>query len=341
MTGPRRPFSRSLFHVRCSPMRSLLLNTIGLIALATVWAPSASAQSIATAQQIPTHFQAHRIYATPVAANGDTLRLYTDTGGGRLPILLKPTVDGLDLPIRDTVSQGQRSIPITTFPTLQNPPPFPQPQSSRVAVLPPGRQAQLLDLGDGMLGQHWFAGRRWTFDYDAKRLLLHEGPMDPPVPTHTASLGFQTDSTGQRTNNHPRIEATVDDSTYSFLFDTGATTVLTDSAQAALGGPKRRGSSFVVASVFDRWRENHPEWRVVEGGSPYRKGTPLIRVPSVTIAGHTVGPVWFERRPDRAFQQMSASMDQPVQGALGGSLFQYFRITVSYPEGWASFERVR
>lgn len=161
------------------------------------------------------------------------------------------------------------------------------------------------------------------------------------MPDHTVNLGFQTDSRGQRTSNHPRIEATIAGSTDSFLFDTGATTALTDSVHAAFDGPKRRGSSFVVASVFDRWRENHPDWRVVEGASLYRKGTPLIRIPEVTIAGHTVGPVWFERRPDRAFQQMSASMDQPVQGALGGSLFQYFRITISYPDGWASFERIR
>jgi hypothetical protein len=97
-----------------------------------------------------------------------------------------------------------------------------------------------------------------------------------------------------------------------------------------------------VASLFDRLRAAHPEWRVLRGASPYRGGAPLLRIPEITIAGHTVGPVWVERRPDRAFEQMARrSLDQPVQGALGGSLFQYFRVTVNYPDAWASFERVR
>jgi hypothetical protein len=64
----------------------------------------------------------------------------------------------------------------------------------------------------------------------------------------------------------------------------------------------------------------------------------MIRVAEVTIAGHTVGPVWFERRPDRAFKKkMAQTMDRPVDGALGGSLFQYFRITVDYPGTRAFF----
>jgi len=199
-----------------------------------------------------------------------------------------------------------------------------------------------MGLKNGMLGQSWFAGRTWIFDYDAERLLLHTASPEPPAPAHTVNLGFQTDSTGRRLSNHPRIRATIDGATHSFLFDTGATTVLTDSAQAALGGPRRRGSSLLVASLFDRLRNTHPSWRVLEGASPYRGGTPLLRVPEITIAGHTVGPIWVERRPDRAFERMSRrSMDQPVQGALGGSLLQYFRVTVNYPEAWASFERVR
>ncbi len=322
-------------------MRSFVLGALGLIAIVACPIGPATAQSSSSSQTIPSHFQTHRIYVTPVTSDGDTLHLYTDTGGGAFPVLLQPTVERLGLPIIDTLSRGKRSMPLTRLPSFQKSGSFPSPQNDRAIVFPVGRQARLLDFRDGMLGQSWFAGRTWTFDYGAEQLLLQDPDAEPPAPTHTVDLGFRTDSTGHRISNHPRIEATIDGTTHSFLFDTGATTVLTDSARHALGGPKRRGSSFVVASVFDRWRKNHPSWRVLEGASPYRGGAPLIRVPAVTIAGHTVGPVWFERRPDRAFERMSASMDQPVKGALGGSLLQYFRVTVSYPGAWASFQRAQ
>jgi hypothetical protein len=36
---------------------------------------------------------------------------------------------------------------------------------------------------------------------------------------------------------------------------------------------------------------------------------------------------------------MSEFMDHPIDGALGGSLFKYFRILVDYPLKFAVFER--
>lgn len=65
----------------------------------------------------------------------------------------------------------------------------------------------------------------------------------------------------------------------------------------------------------------------------------MIRVPEVAIAGHTVGPVCFERRHSRNFRRMAQRTGRPVHGALGGSLFRHSRITVDYPEARAHFER--
>lgn len=90
---------------------------------------------------------------------------------------------------------------------------------------------------------------------------------------------------------------------------------------SVLGGPRRRGTGFISASVFDRWRRTHPEWKILDEASEFGGGFPMIQVPEVTIAGHTVGPVWFERRPDRIFRRMSRRTGQSVHGALGGSLF--------------------
>jgi len=66
----------------------------------------------------------------------------------------------------------------------------------------------------------------------------------------------------------------------------------------------------------------------------------MIEVPALTVAGFTVGPVWFTARPDRAFTEyMSQWMDRRVVGALGGSALQYFRVTVDYPNRRATFAR--
>jgi len=72
-----------------------------------------------------------------------------------------------------------------------------------------------------------------------------------------------------------------------------------------------------------------------------RSGADMIPGPGgVVVAGRKVGPVWFTRRPDRAFDEfMSSLMDAPVVGALGGSGLRTFRITVDSAQGVAVFER--
>ncbi len=106
------------------------------------------------------------------------------------------------------------------------------------------------------------------------------------------------------------------------------------------GGDEVRGTSFVAGSVFDAWRARHPDWRFVPDADVNVALEPMIEVPAVAIAGHEVGPVWFTRRADRNFHEyMSSMMDRRVDGALGASLFSYFRITVDYPNAVATFVR--
>ena len=62
----------------------------------------------------------------------------------------------------------------------------------------------------------------------------------------------------------------------------------------------------------------------------------MIEVPRATVAGFTVGSVWFARRPDFNFAQwMSSMMDKPIVGAFGGSGLQYFRLVLDYPRSTA------
>jgi hypothetical protein len=206
----------------------------------------------------------------------------------------------------------------------------------------PHRPAPDSPGGDGLLGRTWHADRVWLFDYPAGRLYL----LPPSAARFDASgggvapLGFQVDSAGRRTTHFPRVRIEVDGDSLDLLFDTGAVLPLTEAALAALddGGPAVRGTSFIAEQVFRRWRERHPQWRVIEHADR-TLDMPIIEVPSVTIAGQRVGPVWFTMRRDANFHEfMSRWMDRRVDGALGGSALRHFRVTVDYPRAIARFE---
>jgi hypothetical protein len=92
--------------------------------------------------------------------------------------------------------------------------------------------------------------------------------------------------------------------------------------------------------MHDRWRAKHPGWRVIANADRSVAGMPMIEVPSMSIGGHRVGPVWFTVRPDRNFHQfMSQWMDRRIDGAIGGSALRYLRITLDYPNAIAELEK--
>ena len=61
-------------------------------------------------------------------------------------------------------------------------------------------------------------------------------------------------------------------------------------------------------------------------------GSAIMRVPTIDVGGRQIGPVWFTERPDRNFHDfMSRYMDQPIEGALGGSAWRYVTLVLDYP----------
>lgn len=328
-------------------MSVVLRSSFLLLLFSLLAGGSAQAQDADRGRKLPAQFLTNRIYVHPVTTDEDTLHLYTDTGGGR-NFLMESTVDRLDLSIEDTVSIGRHPVPVVRSPDFQPDASIPFGESNDSSsdesfpVRPANMEAKMIGMQDGLLGNDWFGGKVWTIDYKEETLVFHPSAEGLSFnPDHTVSLGFKTDSTGQRVNHFPSVEAIIDGEEHVFLFDTGATLALTDTAHSHFEGPVRRGTSFIAASVFERWRDEHPDWRVIEGAGRFGGGTPIIEVPEVTIAGYTVGPVWFAKRPDRNFhQRMSSLMDRQVDGALGGSLFQYFAITIDYPRARAAFLRV-
>jgi hypothetical protein len=196
---------------------------------------------------------------------------------------------------------------------------------------------------DGMLGQEWFAGRVWAFDYPQHRLLLHSSNevMKKAGDRHRIALGFKTDESGTRLLNFPRVQVLIDGENLDLLFDTGATTTLSDSALSVLKDNRsaERATSFITTTIFEKWRKRHPGWRMMARAEK-ETGEAMIEVPKITVAGHSVGPIWFTRRRDKNFHEfMSQFMDKRVEGALGGNALRYFRVTVDYPNAVAQFEK--
>jgi hypothetical protein len=281
---------------------------------------------------MPARFVADRIFVDLVTTGGDTLALYTDTGGG----LFVARDVAQRLGVKDTASALMSEIAADRA--------FPEPLGApdrRLQLLqpPPNRT---LDF-KGMLGQAWFADRVWTFDYPGRKLLLHETAPSPAAGARSASLGFRTDSSGKRALSFPRIVAVVDGDTLQLLFDTGATGHLSETALSAVAdaAPAVRATSFITTGVLNRWREKHPDWRVLDAADEVMRGMRMIEVPRIDIAGFTVGPVWFTERPDPNFHQfMSQFMDRRVDGALGGNALRFFRVTLDYPGAVAHFVRI-
>jgi len=278
--------------------------------------------------ELPVRFVQDLIYAVPVTREGTELKLLTDTGGG--------------LFLSQDCAKRCGLKPVSVFGTkLTRLPVF-----RADAWIPEATGAEKwMPLGsvgnDGMLGQRWFAGGVWTFDYPARKLVLRRPLYAPPpeAASHAAPLGFRQ-KWGIRIANHPGFAVRIAGQRVDALLDTGATVWLSPEAQRIINdaGPAERATSFVSGDLFERWRRDHPEWRVIEKGCQ-KTGEAMMEVPEVEVAGWKAGPVWFTRRPPGSFKWMSSFMDRPIAASIGGNFLRFFRITIDYPAAAAYFER--
>ena len=204
------------------------------------------------------------------------------------------------------------------------------PEGHEVARLLP---VQLPDV-DGVLGAWWFVDRTWAFDYLEGRLELVQGYGGEGV----ADLFLPRWPDGRPLLPYARVITEIDDQELDLIFDTGATTQLSEQAHAVLGGPRIRASSFIAKSVVQRWRNRHPDWPFVERASIVGDSA-MIEVPRVYLGGRDLGPTWFEERPDANFLEvMSQWTDRPVVGALGASAYGHLRVVVDYTRGRVGLE---
>lgn len=295
------------------------------------------------AHPLPTRIIGDRVFVAPVTDDGDTLVLQVESASPA-SMVYASTVTRLRLD-RERLVSGSDTAYLVTLPVMSGelaiPTPNALPQIGQRLFIFPGDDAGG-DGEDGFLGQSWLAERTWTFDYPNATLLL----LPPGIlPRHRAServpLGFLADESGRRVLEIPRIRVSIGGDSLDLVLDTGASVALSPAAMAVIadGGPAVRAASFVALSVLEAWQARHPGWRVVPDADANSR-MPMIEVPEVRVAGQRVGPVWFVAAPDDRFLSRASGLtDQPVVGALGGSVLREFVLTLDYVNGVAIFVR--
>jgi hypothetical protein len=304
---------------------------------------SPSPLSPASSQILPTRYDNDRFFAVPTTASGSVATLLLDTGDNSR--VWETFVARFKLGVDS--SPGAKPTRMTSLPPLRAGLSVPSPSLNRgqIRVTPPQDMFDTLmsRRTDGQLGYDWFTDRIWTLDYPGRRILLHATTPPRVDGEHETPLGFVVDSAGHRIGVVPRIAIVVDGDSLNMLFDTGATIWMPDAARAAVGGNEgsERAVSLIWQSIFDRWRQRHPEWPVVADGDEVSHA-PLIRVPSVRIAGFDTGPVWFRSLVGAKMAPPPRNpkvplVRAPFVGTVGGNVFQNFVIVLDYPAAVARF----
>ena len=290
---------------------------------------------------------------------GDTLLAFGDSGGG-ISMLMPTAVENNHLRPKIKIGIAQGIIPAKYIlfrdlvSNLHIPPPFPmriyniRRPFARVDVpfllVPPGggeikEFTEFMPGIDIFLGQNFFMGKSWTFDYIHQQVWVNTpiSIKDEGKPG-VQRIGFKKNENHEAVFGHASMVIEINGELIDVLFDTGASIILTDSGKKQMNTNSLTiGGSFIAASIFDKWRKEHPEWKFYKGAD---KNGDVIEVPIVKIGGIEVGPVLFSKRRDEDWSKgMIKSMDKIVKGAIGGSAFKYLKVTIDYNSELIKFEQ--
>jgi hypothetical protein len=283
-------------------------------------------------QVLKAQFQNGLIYAQVPTSTGGTLKLLANTSGGAY--LLESAINNNNLK-RVSDLQGNAFIKMNDLLSQAG---WPTINREKTLVIRDD-EAKLESGIDGELGQAWFANYCWKFDYSSQSLVWNEYELSASA-SNTVPVLFLEGDDGSRKSNLPLVFATIEGVEMPFIIDTGAKVEPTAEASAAMGTYQEEpvATSFIIEFIFDHWSTIHPDWEVVEKADKNLGNVKMIRVPEVTIAGQTTGPVWFCTRPDVNYlEYMSRFTQIPAMGSLGGNFLQGFQMTIDYPNKLAQF----
>jgi len=299
-----------------------------------------------------------RFYIKMQTTSGDTALAYGDTGGG-IAMIPEDVIDKLQLEskLKYSIMKGLMPIKYIPFNDIIKDKYIPPPIMLRERILrrPISRvSVPLLMIAlndeelkfmvqsmpfDIFLGQNFFMGKSWTFDYIHRQIWVNTPiPLSETNNPSVQHLGFKKNNTQESIFGHPSLKIEVNGEPIDVLFDSGATLVLSELGKKDFNTKEKTiGGSFIAKSIFDKWRKEHPNWKYYKGAD-YRND--VIEVPLVKISGLEVGPVLFAERPDEAWSVgMIQSMDKVVKGALGGSALKYLKVTLDYNTELVKFEK--
>jgi hypothetical protein len=302
---------------------------------------------------VPSEFiDGERFFIKLATVTSDTLLGFGDTGGG-FTAVYPNILEKLNLTNKIKHQGDSTKFQYILFEDLINdkriPPPALSPSSEikqPFFAIPPddvmkGEISYLLELfpHDVFLGQFFFADKTWTFDYKNQRILT--GTLiqkDEVKKENVQAVGFKKNEAGVKMYAHPSMQMEVDGELIDVLFDTGATFFLSKNGKEKLGLNKNTmAGSFIAKSVFDKWKQKHPQWKVIEAAD---NRADMIEVPQVKLGDVVTGPVLFSVRPDEVWSNsMIHSMDKVVKGAIGGSAFRNLVITIDYNNELIKFSR--
>jgi hypothetical protein len=292
---------------------------------------------------MPAVFEQGIVFVDMPAPDHSKVRMFTDSAGPTAFTLSAETAGRLKLQLHTTTNEALLSwlgpnVRVASASEYMREHWRPLRPAQKFVINPgaPGFQGYP-PTTDGTFGELWFAPHTWTWDYPRARLILRPKDWRPPADAHEFTVSFQTDASGHRTFNYPRMMIRVDGAELPVLFDTGADTVLTPTALNALadGKPAQRSASIITHSAFEEWHQRHADWRILEDAQ-LKTHSRMILVENVEVAGSSVGAVWFTERDDESIHgMMSSSMSGQVEGAIGPNAFANCVISVDYPSSRA------
>jgi hypothetical protein len=305
-----------------------------LAALPTlVGAAALAASPSPTGRVLPATVRGERFFLDVPLARGGTVRALLSSAG----VLYGAESLATRLGVTRAVGSGRRlaalRAPWTTVFGAQGLPAPGAGPAELVFMAADGQDAGILDGAELVLGAPWFAQRSWTWDGRAGSLTWWP-PGARPASAATAPVGFARNAAGQPSSHFARLMVQVAGETLALLFDTGAAVQLAPASLAALQaagdrGPALRAVCRISAATAARWHQTHPDWPWLDAVAALDQPA-MIRVPGLSLAGVSRGPLWFAAMSDATLADLSGLTDRPLQGTLGASALSEWRLTLDY-----------